>query len=150
MFSKACEYGIRATLFVAKSSLDNERVKLGEIAEAINSPEAFTAKILQKLVRSDIIHSVKGPYGGFEISREKMEKTPLKRVVVAIDGDGLFTGCAMGLEACDETQPCPMHEQFYSIRKSLNDLLDNSTIMALALSLENGETFLKRFHEKAN
>lgn len=150
MFSKACEYGIRACLFIAKSSLNNERVALATIAEAINSPEAFTAKILQKLVRNNIIHSIKGPGGGFEISKEKMEQTPLKDVVVAIDGNELFVGCAMGLKSCDAKQPCPLHEEFSSIRKSLNNLLDYSSILSLALTLENGETFLKRLNETTN
>lgn len=150
MFSKACEYGIRSCLYIAQSSLNENRVRLGEIAAAIGSPEAFTAKILQQLVRSQIIKSVKGPYGGFEISHEQMENTPLKRIVVAIDGNDLFTGCAMGLSECDEKQPCPIHNQFFEIRTKLNTLLDNSTILSLAKPLDNGKTFLKRLDETAN
>lgn len=41
------------------------------IAEQINSPVAFTAKILQKLVKSNIVCSVKGKHGGFEIEKNK-------------------------------------------------------------------------------
>ena len=46
MFSKSCKYGIKATLFIAQKSQHDERVSLKEIAAAINSPIAFTAKIL--------------------------------------------------------------------------------------------------------
>ena len=52
MFSKACEYGIRATLFIATRSLDRARVSLKEIASEIEGPEAFTAKILQQLAQN--------------------------------------------------------------------------------------------------
>ena len=58
MFSKACEYGIRATLYIAMNSLEDKRVSLRNIAGKIDSPEAFTAKILQQLVHHHIIHSV--------------------------------------------------------------------------------------------
>ena len=36
MFSKACEYGIRATLFVAQQSKQERRVSIKEIAEEID------------------------------------------------------------------------------------------------------------------
>ena len=49
MFSKTCEYGIKATLFIAQMSQKGERVSLKDIASAIDSPSAFTAKILQTL-----------------------------------------------------------------------------------------------------
>ncbi|MGB0369618.1 MAG: RrF2 family transcriptional regulator, partial [Flavobacteriales bacterium] len=63
MFSKACEYGIRATLFIAQNAAESNRVSLKEISKKINSPEAFTAKILQQLARNKIIVSYKGPHG---------------------------------------------------------------------------------------
>ena len=59
MFSKACEYGIRATLFIAQKSLQGERVRLKAIADEIDAPEAYTAKILQQLARNEIIQSLR-------------------------------------------------------------------------------------------
>ncbi|MET0760542.1 MAG: transcriptional regulator, partial [Flavobacterium sp.] len=47
MFSKTCEYGIRASIFIASQSYQNNRIGLKDIAKKIDSPEAFTAKILQ-------------------------------------------------------------------------------------------------------
>jgi len=57
MFSKACEYAIRSVVFISVSSLKGERVGFKEIAKEIDAPEAFTAKILQKLSKSGIIES---------------------------------------------------------------------------------------------
>ena len=67
MFSKSCEYAIRATIFIASKCCENRKVGLKEIADAIDSPTAFTAKILQKLSKNKIINSTKGVNGGFEI-----------------------------------------------------------------------------------
>ncbi|MBX7261402.1 MAG: Rrf2 family transcriptional regulator, partial [Chitinophagales bacterium] len=91
MFSKACEYGIRATVYIADQSKQSNRAILKDIAKEIDSPEAFTAKILQQLVKSGIVHSVKGINGGFEISKDKISNLKLADVVLAIDGEGIYT-----------------------------------------------------------
>jgi Rrf2 family protein len=144
MFSKACEYGIRATLYIAMNSLNGERVSLRDITGKIDSPEAFTAKILQQLVHHNIIHSVKGATGGFEMPNEKMSEIMLSHIVSAIDGDHIFTGCALGLSECSETHPCPVHAHFTLIRNELRAMLENTSIYQLAQGVETGLTFLKQ------
>jgi len=114
ILSKSCEYAIRATVYVALKSRKNEKTGIIEVAEAIGSPMHFTGKILQTLVRKKILSSAKGPTGGFYI--ENGGKLFLIDIVRAIDGNGLFTSCVLGLEKCSETQPCPMHEQVKPIR----------------------------------
>jgi Rrf2 family iron-sulfur cluster assembly transcriptional regulator len=57
IFSKACEYGIRATIYVAQqTSINGKRCNLKDISKEIDSPEAFTAKILQKLVKQILLN----------------------------------------------------------------------------------------------
>ena len=140
MFSKACEYGMRAAVFVARSSLNGERVSLKDITKGIDAPDAFTAKILQQLAREKILLSVKGPKGGFEIRKDKMNSIPIARVVDAIDGNGIYTGCGLGLGECDENNPCPLHENFSSIREQLEDMLENTSIYDLAINLDGFST----------
>lgn len=143
MFSKACEYGIRAIVYIASQSLNNQRATLVDIAEEIDSPTAFTAKILQKLVKSKVIYSTKGPTGGFYIPEEKMQEVKLIEVVIAIDGDGLFVGCGLGLRECDENHPCPVHFKFKLIRENLEKMLLTTTIYEMAKGVEKGVSFLK-------
>jgi len=143
MFSKACEYGIKATLHVAHQSKLKKRVGLKDIAKAIDSPEAFTAKILQQLSRSGIIESSKGPNGGFEISSGRLKEIKLVEIVSAIDGDELFQGCGLGLKQCNEQKPCPVHHKFKAIRNNLKNMLENTSLDELSKGLTNGITFLK-------
>ena len=96
MFSKACEYGIRASIYIASQSMEGKRVSLREIAGEIDSPMAFTAKILQQLSRSRIVDSVKGAAGGFEIEIERIKKVKLSEIVYAIDGNNVYMGCGLG------------------------------------------------------
>ncbi len=144
MFSKACEYGIRATIYIANESKYRQRVCLKDIAQAIDSPEAFTAKILQQLARSGIISSLKGPSGGFEVDNEQRARIRAIDIVNAIDGDHIFHGCGLGLKACNEKKPCPVHDKFKVIREQLRDMLAGTTIAELAEGVNDGMTVLKR------
>jgi len=144
MFSKSCEYGIKATAFIAVEASKNNRVSLKAIAKAIDSPVAFTAKILQQLARTGIINSVQGAMGGFEVDRSKMDKITLSQIVTAIDGDNIYKGCGLGLKACNASKPCPVHYKFVIIREELKDMLESTTVRDLALGLEDGLTYLRR------
>lgn len=143
MFSKACEYGLKASIYIALNSYDGKRVSLKEIAKEIDSPEAFTAKILQDLVRSKLINSVKGAYGGFEIEKQQISEIQLSQIVTAIDGDHIYHGCGLGLNVCDENHPCPVHDQFKLIRNELKIMLENTNLEQLALDIKSGASFLK-------
>lgn len=144
MFSKACEYGIRASIYIAQQSLLNRKVNLKEISEAIESPSAFTSKILQKLSRNKIISADKGPTGGFSMDKVKLEKIKLSSIVNAIDGENIYNDCGLGLKKCNEKMPCPVHNQFKVIREELKKMCEKTTIKSLAVDFENGLTFLKR------
>ena len=144
MFSKACEYGIKASIYIAEQSLAGRKVGLKEISEAIESPTAYTSKILQQLCRNVIINSDKGPTGGFSMDIEKIEKIKLNAIVFAIDGDSIYNGCGLGLKKCDEKKPCPVHDQFKIVRDELKKMLENTTVKTLAMDHEKKLTFLKR------
>lgn len=144
MFSKACEYGIRSAIYIASQTAQKRRVGLKEVAREIDSPEAYTSKILQKLSRGGVIISEKGPTGGFSIQPENLKTTKLSEVIIAIDGDGIFKGCGLGLKLCDALQPCPLHFKFKEVRDKLQLLLESTTILELSENMEDGLGFLKR------
>ncbi len=143
MFSKATEYALRATIYIAQKS--SEEVKLGieEIAKAIDSPKSFTAKILQSLTRENkVISSVPGPNGGFFIT-EKAKKLPVRSILRAMGEDDIFEKCVLGLNKCSETKPCPMHFQYKVIKHQLINLFESKSIQQLAADIKSGNKFLK-------
>lgn len=144
MFSKACEYGIKAIIYIASQSMLERRVKIGEVVEHIDSPEAFTAKIVGALVKENIVQSVTGPYGGFYIDKKRMDLITMKDIVTAIDGDSIFNGCGLGLKECDDEQPCPMHYKFVQIRSDLKNMLNSTSILELAEGIKSGKSILMR------
>lgn len=144
MFSKACEYGIKAATYIALQSMEDRRVSLNEIAKKIDSPVSFTAKILQQLSRNEIIDSTKGAYGGYGISRTNIDKVTLSQIVKAVDGDTIYVGCGLGLKECNANKPCPVHDKFVAIRNNLKQMLENTSLYEMTLGLDTGLTYLKR------
>ncbi|WP_299220813.1 Rrf2 family transcriptional regulator [uncultured Aquimarina sp.] len=144
MFSKACEYGIKASIYVAQQSLQNKCTNLKAIANEINSPEAFTAKILQKLVKNQVLDSIKGAKGGFLIEEAKIDQIMLEEIVYAIDGDSIYSGCGLGLKECDARKPCPVHHKIVLVRKELKKMLTETSLYELANGIEIGVTYLNR------
>ena len=136
MFSKACEYGIRAMLHIAYKSRSQERVGVKEIAKAIDSPEAFTGKIMQQLSKSGLVQSIKGPHGGFWINDEDRIKINLRQIVEVLDGNQIYIGCGMGLNQCNDMKPCPMHNQYTPVRQALIKIHTETSLDALATKLD--------------
>jgi Rrf2 family iron-sulfur cluster assembly transcriptional regulator len=143
IFSKACEYGIRAASYIALQSLHGRRTNLKEISEEIGSPEAFTAKILQAMVRHNVIDSVKGAQGGFEVERKKMNRLTLMDIVTAIDGPYNEKRCVLGLSHCSQKNPCPVHDKYKNIKAQLQNMLHNTSLFEMSSDLKSGLTCLK-------
>ena len=143
IFSKACEYGIKATVYIAEQSINKTRSSLKDIAREIQSPEAFTAKILQMLVKKEIITSVKGSTGGFEADPKKIKKINLIDIVIAIDCELSDKTCALGLKKCSEVHPCPIHNKYKLVKKDLMTMLQNTSLVEMSNSVKNGLSCLK-------
>lgn len=142
MFSKSCEYAIKAMIFVAQKSKDEARVGLKEIAKGTDAPEHFVAKIMQELSRKRLVLSVKGPNGGFYLTEKELE-TSISDIVRAVDGDKLYLDCVLGLKACSEKNPCPVHNEFKEIKRNLIQMLERNTIGTFNDKLDSGQFFLK-------
>lgn len=144
MFSKACEYAIRATIHIAHQSNEGLRSSLIDISKEIDSPVAFTSKILQQLVKAGIIYSTRGQTGGFGMDDKQIQNKTVADIVSEIDGNEIYNRCGLGLKDCSGIQPCPVHDKFVGIREDLKVALETTTILELATGLKNGNTFLKR------
>ncbi|EPR66623.1 RrF2 family transcriptional regulator [Cyclobacterium qasimii] len=146
MFSKACEYGIRAVIYIWSQNTKGVKLGVKDICKEIDAPEFFTAKILQSLAKQDLVSSTKGPNGGFYISDDQ-ENMRLLDLVKAIDGDKLFKGCGLGLKQCSESHPCPIHNDYKAIRENLAKLLSEKTIKGLAKEVVSGKATLSTILE---
>lgn len=130
MFKKETEYALRALVYIQSQNFKDRHPGIAEIASEIETPQSFTAKILQRLVKQGFIESQKGINGGFFFN-EKKEDLSLKQIIVSIEGDKLFDGCGFGLKHCDENNPCPLHDNYAPIRDAMTKLVTEETIQGL-------------------
>ena len=140
VFKKETEYALRALAYIKLQNLKGRRPGIAEIASEIETPQSFTAKILQRMVKQGFVESLKGINGGFFFDTAKGD-LQIKKVIISIEGDSLFNGCGFGLKLCDENNPCPLHFSYAPIREGIEKLVTEETIQSLALKLDKNEKF---------
>lgn len=130
MLSKACQYAIKCLIYLAKHQ-NESKIPLMTISEGLDSPPAFTSKILQQLVAAEFITSTKGGNGGFEIDAYLLDHITVGQIISIIDGDALGKGCLLGLSECSAINPCPLHYKYVEIKDKLNQSLFKITLNEL-------------------
>lgn len=144
LFSKRCEYGIRAAVYIASQSDGESKIGIRDICDNIEAPQHFTAKILQILTKSNLICSKKGMNGGFYMTEAQLQN-PLMNIVKALDGVEILTKCGLGLKVCSGKEPCPLHHKYESVRNSIINMFTDVTIKEMSRSLKKGNTVLKTY-----
>lgn len=128
-FSKACELGIQAVLFL---SIKKEKLIFNaiEISNELKVPKEFVSKVLQTLTNSGIIGSKKGKSGGFYLAKSPSQ-IKLIDIVEAIDGLESFKSCVLGFPGCSNEKPCPVHNKWGVLREQAYKMLSEETLEQL-------------------
>jgi len=141
MLSNAAKYAIRAVLFLAINSKNDSKYGAIQIAKDLDIPQAFIAKLLQKLAKGNIISSSKGPTGGFYFTKENGGNNVCK-IIELIDGKGVFDKCFMGLPNCGDAKPCPVHHLVAPFKKEILEQFLHKNINQLAQEVNEKGLFL--------
>jgi len=147
MLSKSCIYALRAIIFIALNATIDSKIGIKEIAKELELPEPYLGKILQQLTKHTVIHSIKGPHGGFYLE-EDAQQTKIIRVIEVVDGLDFFYNCGLGLKQCSEDHPCPLHDEFKIYRDGLLALYNSKSIIDLVTKIEEGKAFIRNLSEK--
>jgi Rrf2 family protein len=134
MLSSACEYGLRAALYLASLRPDGY-VPIRQISKELDISFPFLTKVFQQLTQADLMTSMRGPKGGVAFTRPADQIT-LKEIVLAIDGAGLFEDCVLGLPGCGDQKPCPIHDQWTTERQRLDAMFSSITLSDMAEDIE--------------
>lgn len=129
IFSKACELGLQAVLFL--STKDEKAIyNAEEVSKELKVPKEFVSKVLQILTSSGIVGSKKGKSGGFYLAKEPHD-IKLINIVEAIDGLDLFKTCVLGFPGCSHEAPCPVHNKWGKLREDAYNMLSEETLEQL-------------------
>lgn len=130
MLSNECKYGLRAVSYLVEMNPLEKYVGSKEIAEHLEIPAPFLAKILQKLSKGNLISSAKGPGGGFFLTEQNLEKT-LMDIVNCLDDKDIFEKCFLGLPVCNDKNPCALHYLVVDYRNTIRDQFQTKTLVDL-------------------
>jgi Rrf2 family protein len=133
MISSAAQYAVRAMILLAMQS-EGKYLSVRSIGDRLHISPTFLSKILRSLVEQGMVESHRGPGGGLRIA-SGAAKTTVKDIVVAVDGEGVFTECVLGLPGCGDREPCPVHDAWGPVRAGLETALQGQTIADLAGSV---------------
>lgn len=141
MLSNTCKTAIKAVIYLCSKFESNENSGIKEVAEYINANEHTVGKILQLLVKQNVINSVKGPSGGFYISSEQVH-APIAKIVETIDGPEIFNSCGLGLSKCSSSHPCPIHNEYKKGRDIIEKLFKQKRVIDLCEPVNTGLAYL--------
>jgi Rrf2 family protein len=112
--TRASSYALHAVAYMAQQKNDSP-VASHNIAKARKIPERFLLKVLKPLVSARVLHSVKGPNGGY-----KLAKTPtnisILEIIEAVDGN------IQGQPSWAEHGNAPLNNKIESICKGVADV----------------------------
>lgn len=130
IFSTATGYALRA---LAALPEDGTYSLAKDLATHLELPGPYLAKILQSLAQEGILHSVRGPRGGFRLARPAHHIT-VGEVVTALEGTETLSGCVMGFANCDDHDtPCPLHKAWCDVKAHMEASMTHVTIRDLQI-----------------
>ena len=127
VFSKSFGYAVRSVLYITLMAEEKRNVQAEEVALNLGVPRHFVGKILKRLVKAQMLASVKGPSGGFKINEHTM-KVSLLDLFFITNGQADFKTCALRLKDCNPVNPCPVHHQMQEVKDRLKIIFTGTTI----------------------
>jgi len=123
------DYALRAMLYLSRLN-KNARAATRLIAEEMQIPISFLAKIVSQLSIAGLINTSRGARGGVSLVREP-QKISVLEVVEAIDGPIALNQCTHDPSTCPFGENCPIHETFCEAEEILVNKLKNTSFAEL-------------------
>jgi len=121
--SEAASIGLHAMIILANHP--NELVSVKDIAMQLDISGNHLSKVLQRLVKSELVVSIKGSKGGFKLAKKPEDVTFLE-IYEAIDGKFKPSSCLLNKVGC--VHKCIMGELVGSINKQVEDFFKNTKL----------------------
>lgn len=115
--SKKVEYALIALLHMGRQR-GGELATAKDMAERYEMPPELLGKVLQSLVRAELIESTPGARGGYAPARA-LERVTLGDVIEAVEGPVFFTRCQEDPASCGQFHACSIKEPIHAIQEQL-------------------------------
>jgi Rrf2 family protein len=126
------DYGLRAMIYLAAQNPE-KCCSIAEIAEQQGVPKKFLEKIIQDLMRKDLIKSKRGSCGGYTLARAA-QTISFYDVIEAIEGPIAVNACMDSHLSCDLLPRCTMIGVWSEVQKKITEVFTKTTIADLTRS----------------
>lgn len=137
LISRTSQYAVQSLIYIATQE-QNEPILSREVAEKLQVPAAYLAKIMQTLCKGGLVTSYRGRLGGFCL-REAPEKIDLMRILLITEGPEFTKECLLGLKECSDATACPMHHKWAPIKQEVIKMLTEQTLAMLSEAVRSGK-----------
>jgi len=130
--TEAATLALHAAIFIANSTAGHASSR--EMAEALSVSEAHLAKVLNRLAKAGILHSTRGPGGGFSLQRPPGE-VHLLDVYEATEGALQPPTCLWDVPKCGRTG-CPLGDLMHDVNTRIHHFLATTSLAYPGLAFE--------------
>jgi Rrf2 family protein len=123
------QYGVRAMYEIA-CGYPEHPVTIREISEKQDVSVAYLEQILNRLRKAGLIRSVKGPGGGYLLSKGP-EKISIASIVNELEGPVAITSCLNPEEGCIRVDNCVTHLLWKALGEQIEAFLKTITLKNL-------------------
>ncbi|HHW90276.1 MAG TPA: Rrf2 family transcriptional regulator [Clostridiales bacterium] len=123
--STKARYGLKACFILALSK-DN-LLTLSELSARTQVTPKYLEKIMKMLIKSGIVRSTRGLYGGYSLCKNPSEIS-VGEIFRALEDNLEITACVS--DECDD-QYCPNRNILKKLYIGINDLLDSHSLQDL-------------------
>lgn len=145
MISQTVEYALRAVVSLAHEH--GRPCTAAELAEVTKVPSTYLSKVMWGLVRNGLVHSQRGPGGGFILAREPDEIT-IWDITDAVDPVPRIRSCPLGIKS-HSGQLCPLHSRLDQAMAGVEKIFRESRLIDLIGEGEERIVPLCEVQEKA-
>jgi Rrf2 family protein len=119
--TKKADYALMAMKHLAENA-SKGALSAKDVADAYRIPPEALAKILQRLAKAGLLHSLHGINGGYMLARAAHTISAFE-VIQAIDGPLFITSCVTVRGECDQTDRCNIREPLRKVNESIEAVL---------------------------
>ena len=120
-------YAVRMMLDLAANDA-GEPIRLKDIARRQNISEKYLEQIISVLNKAGFVRSIRGPQGGYTLSREPREYT-VGSILKLTEGSLNAVSCtSQGAAACSRTECCETKPMWDRLDRMIDDFFEGITL----------------------
>jgi Rrf2 family transcriptional regulator, iron-sulfur cluster assembly transcription factor len=129
MLNQSADHALRAVLFVARQN-GTAPCNAELIASSIGVPRNYLGKVLHTLTQAGVLHSNRGPGGGFRLA-VGADVLTLASVVEPFQRLPERRACLLGNGACDPQHPCESHARWQHMTDNVTAFFQATTVATM-------------------